>query len=135
MQSCCSPITSASAGSPRFQQLSRLRPLPTAAPRLRPLRLQLPDCVRFDCCSPIFNSSPAIASAWAAAPRLRPLQPLLPDCVRSASASIAASPIASASTAAPRLHPLVASPVHVLEDSSPCPMFSNILMRSSTRVQ
>ena len=105
--SCCSPIASASASA--------------AAPRLRPLQLLFefpdfnssPDCVRFGCCS-------LTASTSTAAPRLRPLQ-------------LRSSPIASASTAAPRLHPLVASPV--LEDSSPCPMFSNILLWSSTKLK
>ena len=79
-----------------------------AAPLLRPFQLQLPDCIRFSCCSPL-------ASASAAAPRLRPLQLLLPDSVR----FNCSSPIASPSTAAP----------HQLEDCSPCPMFSNILRR------
>ena len=76
----------------------------TSASAALPRFQQLPDCVRLGCCSPI-------ASASTAAPR----------CVRFG----CCSPIASASTAAPRLHPLVASPV--LEDSSPCLMFSNIL--------
>ena len=44
---CCSPIASASA-----QCCSPIAPASTAVPRLRPLRLLLPDCVCFDCCSP-----------------------------------------------------------------------------------
>ena len=109
LQSCCSPIASASAAARRLRSLRiscmllpgpiasastaapRLRPLPAAAPRLRPLqlllharrlrrfsccsrsrplRLLLPDCVRFDCCSPIacirfqpqLNSSPMFSN-------------------------------------------------------------------------
>ena len=85
----CSPIVSASA----------------AAPRLHPLQLLLPDCVRFCCCSPLasirFNCYSPIASASAAARHLRPLQLLFPDCVR-----FSCSRNASASTAAPGLHPL-----------------------------
>ena len=70
MQSCCSPIVSASA----------------ATPRLHPLQLLLPDCIRFSCCSSIasirFNcSAPAC------------------DCFSCCSL------IVSASTTAPRLHP------------------------------
>ena len=57
MQSCCSPIASASASARHLQ--------------LHPLQLLLPDCVHFSCCSPI-------AFASTAAPRLRPLQLLLP---------------------------------------------------------
>ena len=100
-------------------------------PGLCPLRLLLPGC----CCSqlvsahtlqllsvPDFNSSP-IVSTLGAPPRLRPIQLLLLDCVH----FNCSSPIASTLTATPRLHPLVASPV--LEDSSPCPMFSNFLRR------
>ena len=64
-----------------------------AAPRLCPLQLLLPDCIRFSCCSPIVSAS-------AAAPRLHPLQLLLPDCIRFS----CCSPIVSASAAAPRLH-------------------------------
>ena len=78
MQSCCSPFASASA----------------AAPRLRPLQLLLPDCIRFSCCSPI-------ASASAAARCLCSLQLLLPNCV-----CFSCSLITSASTAAPQLRPL-----------------------------
>ena len=96
---------------------SRLhRSASTAAPRLHPLQLLLAACIHFSCCSRLrpFNCS-SIASASAAAPRLRPL--LLPDCVQ----FNCSSPIASASTAAPRQL--------FLEDSSPCPMFLNILRR------
>ena len=92
VQSCYSPSASTS----------------TAAPRVRPLQLLLPKCVRFNCCSPS-------ASASTAAPRLHPLQLLLATCVRFS----CCSQIVSASTAAPRLRPLVAPAV--LEDSSPCP--------------
>ena len=82
MQSCFSPIASASAAAPE------------------------PDCgIRFHCCSQFASASSCcspIAHASAAARRLRPLQLLLPI----ASASAATPPIASASTAAPRLRPL-----------------------------
>ena len=128
MQSCFSPIASASTAAPHLHPLApRLRPLAPRlrllAPRLRPLQLLvatcvrlLPDCVHFSCCSRA---------------RLHPLQLLLPVCLRFqlllpdcarfsccsplASTSAAApdrvhfgcySPIASASTAAPRLRPL-----------------------------
>ena len=78
-----------SATSPSFTYVSNLVPdsslCRAAAPRLHPLQLLLPDCVRFSCCLPL-------ASASAAAP----------DCVRFG----CCSPIASASTAAPRLRPL-----------------------------
>ena len=88
-----------------------------ASPRLRPLqlllpiaRLLLPNCVRFNRCSPIAQLLLA---------RLRPLQLLLPDCVRFNCCSPdfvrfdCCSPIAY---------------IRLL-DSSPCPgpMFSNIL--------
>ena len=63
MQSCYSPIASASAAAPR------LRPLPAAAPRLRPLQL------------------PIASANSAAARRLRPLQLLLPIASASAAAS------------------------------------------------
>ena len=128
MQSCFSPIASASAAAPE------------------------PDCgIRFHCCSP-FASAPSccssiapasarfscrlrplqlllpIASASAATPRLRPLQLLLPDCVR----FNCCSPIASASTAAPRLRPLQLPLGLLLPDCihpplAGGPMFSNIL--------
>ena len=84
----CSPIASIRfvTAVPRFRPLqlllaARLRPLrllfpdfnsspiacaSAAAPRLRLLQLQLPDCVHFGCCSPI-------PSASTAAPRLHPL--------------------------------------------------------------
>ena len=75
--SCCSPLASASnqlllpgpiRGLHPLQLLLRLRPLPAAAPRLRPpqllLRCMLAACVLFSCCS-----------------RSRPLRLLLPDCV------------------------------------------------------
>ena len=89
-------------------------------------------CSRFSCCSPLASDSAAaldcvgfncssIASASAAALRLHPIQLLLP-------------------TAAPRLRPIqmqlpncirfdCCSPPALLEDSSPHPMFSNILCR------
>ena len=47
--SCCSPIAPVSAAA----ACSLLASTSAAAPRLRPLRLLLPSCVRFDCCSPI----------------------------------------------------------------------------------
>ena len=92
---------SASAAAPRYAIASTL-----TAPRLCLLQLLLPDCVRFDYCSPIaFATSLSFAyvsnwhqtalcaklsaasrlpnrSASTAAPRLRPLQLLLLDCVR-----------------------------------------------------
>ena len=108
-----------SATSLSFTYVSNLVPdsslCRAAAPRLRPLQLLLPDCVRFSCCSPI-------ASASAAAPRLRPHQLLLAVCVRFSCCSLIADgpfqllldcvcfncccPIASASAASPRLRPL-----------------------------
>ena len=109
MQSCCSRLPDCvrfSCYSPRdcidpFQLLlsswlasasaaaRRLRPLQlllsiasvSTAPRLRLLRLLLPDCVHF-----------------ISAPRWCPLRLLLPDCVR----FNCCSPIASTSAAAPR---------------------------------
>ena len=82
----CSPIASASAAARRLHPLQLLLlgqitasastaapplpPLPAAAPassaacRLHPLQLLLPDCVCFNCCSPI-------TSASTAAPRMR----------------------------------------------------------------
>ena len=81
MQSCCSPIASASAAAPRE---IATRSASTAAPRLHLLQLLLAACVCFSCSS-----------------RLRPFQLLL-DCVRFG----CSSPIASASTAAPRLCPI-----------------------------
>ena len=104
----------------------RLRPL---APLLRPLQLLLaacvhfesaaapwPDCICFNCCSPI-----APASAAAACSPLASASAAAPDRVRFG----CCSPIASASTAAPRLR------LQPQLDSSP--MFSNILrgVRSS----
>ena len=67
MQSCCSPIASASAAA-----CSLIASTSAAAPRLW---LLLAACVRFSCCSPIVSTS-------AAAPQLHPLQLLLPNCVR-----------------------------------------------------
>ena len=63
--------------------------------QLRPFQLLL-DCIRFSCCS-------LIAYASTVAPQLRPIQLQLPDCVRFD----------------------CCSPPAVLEDSSPCPMFSS----------
>ena len=104
MQSCCSPIASASAAAPRaiasqlllnswlasasatgrrlclLQLLLAIASVSTA-PRLRPLRLLFPDCVRFN-----------------SAPRWHPLRLLLTGCVR----FNCCSPIASASAATPR---------------------------------
>ena len=98
-----SPIASASA----------------SAPRLHPLQLLFPDCVRFSCCSLIASASAAaprfsfcssIASTSASAPRLRPLQLLLPDCSTAGAPYCVrfsfCSPIASLSAAAPRLCPI-----------------------------
>ena len=86
LQSCCSPIASASAAAPR------LHPIRFNCMLLRPFQLLLPDCVHFNCCSPIASISAAaphrfsccfpIASGSTAAPRLRPLQLLLPDGIR-----------------------------------------------------
>ena len=98
MQSCCSPIASASSCCSPIASIRFVTAVPPFCPlqlllaaSLRPLRLLFPD----------FNSSP-IACASAAAPRLCPLRLQLPNCVRFG----CCSPIASASTAAPRLHPL-----------------------------
>ena len=127
MQSCCSPIASASAAAPRARDCldllqfllssrlasasaaaRRLRPLQlllsiasvSTASRLHPLQLLLPDCIRFK-----------------SAPQWHPLRLLLPDCVR----FNCCSPIVSVSTAS-RLRPLrllgCCSPPAVLEDSS-----------------
>ena len=114
--SCCSPIALI-----RFNCCSPFASASAAARHLCLLQLLLPDCVRFNC-SPIASAlavaprlqvqlllrlhtcSSPIACASAAAPPLRPLRLLLPDCIRLT---------------------LVASPV--LEDSSPCLMFSNVL--------
>ena len=100
---CCFPIASAS----------------TAAPRLYPLQLLLPD---YSCCSPIVSASAAasrfscvclpIVSAPASAPVLCPLQLLLPYCVRFSfcsrivSASAAAPLLCLLQHAASQLHPL-----------------------------
>ena len=67
--------------------------------------LPLPDCVRFNCCSPLASAlaaapSPIVSAACQCAACVHWL--LLPDCVRFNCCSL----IASASTAAPRLHPL-----------------------------
>ena len=108
MQSCCSPIASASAAAPRaiasirfnccspfasasgaahhlrlLQLLLSIASVSTA-PRLRPLRLLLPVCIRFRSCSPLASASAAAL-----------------NCVR-----FNCSSIASASAAAPHLHPL-----------------------------
>ena len=128
-----------SATSPSFAYVSN--PVPdsslcrAAAPPIAYASAAAPRLHRSasNCCSP-FPSASAAAHRTdcvpsGAARHLRSLQLLFPDfnsspdCVRFG----CCSPIASASTAAPRLHPLVASPV--LEDSSPCPMFSNVLRR------
>ena len=80
MQSCCSPIASASAAAPQLHQ-SRFgccSPFASASAAVA-------DCIGFSCCSPIDSAS-------AAAHRLRPLQLLLPDCV----CFDCCSPIASA---------------------------------------
>ena len=107
--SCCSPIASI-----RFKLLFPASVHFSCCPPIASLQLLLATCIRFSCSSPIST-----------APRLRPLQLLLLDCVCcSPIVSVSrSSPIASA----PRLRPLVASPVP--EDSSPCPMFSNVLRR------
>ena len=134
MQSCYSPIASASAAAlrviasicfnchaaelPACIRFSCYSPLAFAsaaalvcvrfsctASRLCPFRLLLPDCVHFN-----------------SAPQWRPLRLLLPDCFRFNSA-------VSTSSAAPRLHPLqlllpdcvrfgCCSAPAVLEDSS-----------------
>ena len=74
-------------------------------PRLHPLQLLLPDCVRFSCSSPIASAACSlIASASAAAP----------DYVHFR----ACSPIVSASAAAPGLRPFQL-PSRVLEGSNP----------------
>ena len=122
--SCCSPIASI-----RFDCCSPFASASAAARHLCLLQLLLPDCVCFNC-SPF-------ASASAAARHLCLLQLLLPDCV-----CFNCSPIVSASAVAPRLPPLhlqlpdcvrfdccspILHPSAVLEVSSPCPMFCNIL--------
>ena len=136
MQSCCSPIASASAAAPRLRPLqlllptqlhrsvstaaaalsSRLASASAAARRLRPLQLHaafncqlLPDCVCFGCCSPMVSAST-----------------LPPDVVR----FVCCSPIATASAAAPRLRPLrLLLPASCSGRFHPCPLFSNILRR------
>ena len=50
------------------------------APRLRPLQLLLPNCIRFSCCSPTAPASACCSRIVRF--RLRPLQLLLPECVR-----------------------------------------------------
>ena len=70
MQSCCSPIASASAAAPRLH-----RSASTDAPCLRPLQLLLSDCVHFSCCLPLASASTA-----------------LPDCVHFNCCSTIASP-------------------------------------------
>ena len=125
VQSCCSPIASASAAAPR------LRPLPLPARYLHLLQLLFAACVCFSCCSTIasgFDCCSPIVSVSTAAPRLRPLTaaPLLCPASTAARANCVrfdcCSPIACI-----RLQPQL--------DSSPCPhpgpMFSNILSRSS----
>ena len=126
MQSCFTPIASASAAAPepvcgiRFHCCSQFASASSccspiahasaAARRLRPLQLLLP-----------------IASASAATPRLRPLQFLLPDCVR----FNCCSPIASASTAARPLRLLLPDCIHPpLAGFHPMPG-SNVLEHSS----
>ena len=125
MQSCCSPIASASAAAPRH---AIARSVSTAA--------ELPACIRFSCCTPLASASAAaldcvrfncfpIASSSAAAPRLCPLQ--------------LCSPMASASSASPRLRPLQllfpdcvgfgSAPCQLFWKFQPCPLFSNILRR------
>ena len=49
----CSPIASAARCLHPLQLLLPITSTSAATPRLRPLRLLLPDYVRFDCCSPI----------------------------------------------------------------------------------
>ena len=72
VQSCCSPIASASVAAPRLHRSTSnccsLFPSASAAvPQLRPLQLLLAACVRFSCCSLIhcvrFNCCSPIASA------------------------------------------------------------------------
>ena len=116
----------------RQKRLSGLPDVESWSPAMNSVRVDDIICTSSFACSatsPSFAyvSNPALDSSLctelllpncsAAATRLRLLRLLLPDCVR--------SPIASASTAAPQFHLLVAPAV--LEDSSPCPMFSNIL--------
>ena len=101
VQSCCSPIASASAAARTLPTRLPLDPLQllllsiasvsTAAPRLHPFQLLLPVCIRFSCCS-------LLASTFSCCSRLRPFQLLLPDCIRFNCCSL----IASASAAAPR---------------------------------
>ena len=103
--------------------------------------LLLPDCIRFSCCSALHDCIDPlelllpVCVRFTCCSRLRPFQLLL-YCIRFG----CCSPIASASTTAPRLRPIqlqlpdcvcidCCSPPAVLEDSSPCPMFSNILRR------
>ena len=123
----CTSSFACSATCPSFGYVSNLAAAPRLCPLqlllparlpLHPLQLLLPVCIRFSCCSPLASDSAAgrclrplfsccspIASASTAAPRLRPIQQQLPDCVRFDCCSLPA----------------------VLEDSSPCSMFSNIL--------
>ena len=53
--SCCSPIALASAAAACSPLASHF----SCCSRSRPLRLLLPDCVRFGCCSPIALAAPA----------------------------------------------------------------------------
>ena len=107
------------------------------------LQLLLPICIRFNCCSPLESASAAalncvhfncfpIASISAAAPRLHLLQLLLLDCIHFGCCSL----FASNSATARRLCLLqlllpdcVCFGCCSLPDSSPCPMFLNILRR------
>ena len=100
-----------SATSPSYAYVSNPAPdsslCRAAGPRLHPLQLLFPDCVRFGCWSPI-------ASASTAGPRLRLLQLQLPDCI----CFDCCSPIASASS-------LTCS-----ERFQPVPIFSDILCQA-----
>ena len=70
----CFPVAVARSLCPLIRYSCSQSPISTA-PRLCPLWLLLPDCVRFNCCS-------SIASTSTAAPRLHPLWLLHPDCIR-----------------------------------------------------
>ena len=113
MQSCCSPIASASAAARRLHplrirccSLAQLHPLQLLLPVCVRFQLLLPDCARFSCCCMLGMLAACVR--FSCCSRSRPLRLLLPDCVRFDCCSL---------IACIRLQPQL--------DSSP--MFSNIL--------
>ena len=126
-----------SATSPSFAYISNPAPDSSlhraVAPQLRPLQLQLPNCVHFSCCSPNASDS-------ATAPRLRLLQLQLPDCSRFSCCSpisySCCSSIVSTSAAQPSSAPAQRTQAHTelevvdraqrLRVTSPTPRTSHI---------